>query len=60
MKSSTAPSFASFETISLHLNASFVFQLEKIFFLCVGGDRVFTHTGMALRKPDPMIKDPII
>ena len=60
MKRSTAPSFVSFEIISLHLNVSFVFLSANVFFPRMGRDRVFTHTGMALGKPDPMIKDPII
>jgi len=45
---------------SLHLNMSFVIQSEKNLFHCVSGDWVFTHTGMTLGKPDPMLIDPII
>jgi len=44
----------------LLLDVSFAFQFAKTFFLCVGGDRVFADTGMALGKQNPMIKDPII
>jgi len=60
MKHSTTPSFVSFETLAPCICMFLLCFSQEDLFLCVSGDRVFTHTGMELGKPDPMIKDLII
>jgi len=60
MKLPTAPFVVFLKLYLLAAENFFLVSSQKRFFLRVGCERVFTHTGMALGKADPMIKDLII